>query len=166
MEAVEEQCASLARHGQFLEADGVEEWPDGTVTGRYAFLHALHQHVVYQRVPVGRSIQLHGRIGARLEAGYGERAGERAAELALHFAAGRDHARAVPYLQQAAASALRRWAYAEALGHLHDLPLGACHSLCEEPQVISSVPGAGMQRALRLDVWTVRPHARPTCVSP
>ena len=115
---VEEQCEALARCGQFVRRSGVEEWLDGTVTGRYAFLHALHQQVVYEQMPIGRRLWLHQQIGTRLEAGYGERAGERAAELALHFAAGRDHARAVHYRRQAAANALRRWAYQEAIGHL------------------------------------------------
>jgi DNA-binding winged helix-turn-helix (wHTH) protein/predicted ATPase len=115
---VEAACEALVRRGQFLRGCGVEEWPDGTVAGRYAFLHALHQHVVYQQVPVGRGIQLHGRLGARLEAGYGERADERAAELALHFAAGRNYTRAVYYRRQAAANALGRWAYQEAIAHL------------------------------------------------
>lgn len=115
---VEAQCEALARRGQFVQHSGVEEWPDGTVAGRYAFVHALHQHVVSQQVPVERGLQLHRRIGARLEAAYGAQAGEHAAVLAMHFAAGRDYARAVPYLQQAATNALRRWAYAEALGHL------------------------------------------------
>src|SRR5262249_48311253 len=117
-ETVEAQCASLAQRGQFLHARGVEEWPDGTVTGRYGFRHTLYQQVVYEEVPVTRRLRLHRQVGARLGAGYGAQVGERAAELARHFAAGRDHARAVPYLQQAAANALRRCAYAEALGHL------------------------------------------------
>ena len=43
LEAVEEHCAGLARQGQFLEADGAEAWPDGTVAGRYRFRHALDQ---------------------------------------------------------------------------------------------------------------------------
>src|SRR5262245_62867587 len=29
VEAVEEQCAQLARRGQFLQASSVEAWPDG-----------------------------------------------------------------------------------------------------------------------------------------
>jgi predicted ATPase len=117
-EAVEAQCAGLAQRGQFLQAHGVEEWPDGTVTGRYGFRHTLYQQVVYERVPVARRMRLHRQIGARLEAGYGAQAGERAAELARHFAQGRAYARAVPYWQHAAVQALRRWAYAEAIGHL------------------------------------------------
>jgi DNA-binding winged helix-turn-helix (wHTH) protein len=77
MEPVEERCEALVRRGQFLRGCGVEEWPDGTVAGRYTFLHALYQQVVYQQVPVGRRMQLHRRIGMREEAGYGERASER-----------------------------------------------------------------------------------------
>jgi DNA-binding winged helix-turn-helix (wHTH) protein len=85
MEPVEERCEALVRRGQFLRGCGVEEWPDGTVAGRYAFLHALYQQVVYQQVPVGRRMQIHRRLGMREEAGYGERASEHAAELAMQI---------------------------------------------------------------------------------
>src|SRR6058998_2955673 len=71
MEAVEDCCAGLAQRGQFLVASGIETWPDGTVTERYGWQHALHQEVVYARVPVGRRLRLHRRIGAREETGYG-----------------------------------------------------------------------------------------------
>src|SRR5262249_57879764 len=83
--------------------------------GRYRFDHALYQQVLYDRVPGGRRIHLHQRIGAREEAGYGERAGEHAAVLAVHFARGRDTVRAVRYMQQAADTALGRHAYREAM---------------------------------------------------
>src|SRR5262249_10876038 len=64
---------------QFLLANGVEEWPDGTLAGRYTFRHALYQQVVYARVPAARRRGLHQRIGERTEAGYGGQARERAA---------------------------------------------------------------------------------------
>jgi predicted ATPase len=118
LEAVEEQCASLARHGQFLEADGVEEWPDGTVAGRYRFRHALCQEVVYERLTAPRRIRLHRQIGTYLEAGYGPRVREYAAALADHFDRGRDDQRAMVYLWQAGENAMRRWAYTEAIGYL------------------------------------------------
>jgi DNA-binding winged helix-turn-helix (wHTH) protein/predicted ATPase len=118
VEAVEERCATLARRGQLLQASGSEEWPDGTVAGRYRFRHTLPQQVIYDRLPVARRICLHGRIGARQEAGYAERAGERAAELATHFEKGREYGRAVVYLRQAAENALRRYAYQQAIDHL------------------------------------------------
>jgi DNA-binding winged helix-turn-helix (wHTH) protein/tetratricopeptide (TPR) repeat protein len=114
----EERCAVLARRGQFLRDSGNEEWPDGTVVGRYRFRHTLYRQVVYDRIPVGRRVQLHARIGERQEAGYGAQAAEHAAELAIHFEQGRTPGRALHYRRQAAENAARRHAYEETLGHL------------------------------------------------
>ena len=50
------------------------------------------------------------RIGGREEAGYGARASEWAAELAVHFECGRDWQRAVQYLEQAAHNDAQRHA--------------------------------------------------------
>lgn len=116
LEAVEERCASLAQRGQFLMASGLETWPDGTVTECYGWRHAVHQEVVYARVPEGRRLRLHRRIGAREETGYGAWVSERAAALAMHFERGRDPGRAVRYRHQAAETALQRHAYREAIG--------------------------------------------------
>ncbi|HEV8712367.1 MAG TPA: AAA family ATPase [Candidatus Binatia bacterium] len=115
---VEERCAGLARRGQFLQVRGLAEWPDGTVATRYGFIHALYQEIVYQRVPAGRRVHLHRRIGEREEAAYGKRAGEIAAELAVHFERGRDYHRTVHYLQQTGENAARRHAYRETIDHL------------------------------------------------
>jgi predicted ATPase len=91
----------LARQGQFVQAHGIDRWPDGTVAGRYRFGHALYQDVVYARIPAGRRARLHRQIGRELEAGYGPRASEISAELAVHFTHGRDDLRAVQYLHRA-----------------------------------------------------------------
>ena len=115
---VEERCAALARREQFLQARGTVEWPDGTVATRYGFIHALYQEALYERVPAGQRVWLHQRIGARQEAGYGARAREIAAELAVHFERGRDTHRAVQYLWQAGRNALQRSAHQEAIAHL------------------------------------------------
>jgi len=130
-EDVEAQCADLARREQFLQARGMEIWPDGTVAGRYRFIHPFHQEVLYDRVPVGRRARLHRQIGIRREAGYGARARELAAELAGHFAHGQDYPRAVYYFQRAAENALQLQAPQEAvtlltkgLDVLRDLPEG------------------------------------------
>ena len=114
----EEHCQALARQRKFLSADGWTEWPDGTVAGCYRFIHSLYQNVLYGRIPVGRRLQLHRTIGEREERAYGERAGEIAAELAMHFEQARVFDRAVAYLQQAAHNALQRCAYQEAIAHL------------------------------------------------
>jgi predicted ATPase len=109
----------LARRGQMLQSSGVEEWPDGTLAGRYRFGHTLYRQVVYDRLPVGRRTQLHARIGACIEASYRELAVERAAELATHFEQGREYRKAVQYLRLAAEKALQRHAYQEAIGLLN-----------------------------------------------
>jgi len=117
-EAVESACAALARRELFLQSAGSSEWPDGTLTERYSFRHALYHEILYHGLPEGRRQRLHRGIGNRMEAAYGTRSGEIATELALHFDRGRDHARAVPHYQAAANNALRRFANREAVTHL------------------------------------------------
>ncbi|MBI3247751.1 MAG: AAA family ATPase [Deltaproteobacteria bacterium] len=112
---VEERCARLARRQLFLHAGAAETWPDGTLSTRYRFRHALHRDALYERVTATRGAQLHRRIGEREEAGYGTHATQRAAELARHFEQGRDFRRAVYYLGCAADTAMRKHAYREAI---------------------------------------------------
>ncbi len=114
LNAVEAACEELAR-GQFIEDRGLVTWPDGTVSGHYGFCHVLYQEVLYQGLGTGRRVRIHRAIGAREEAGYGEYAMGRAAELARHFAEGQDVARALHYLVQAGKKAFVRAAYPEAL---------------------------------------------------
>jgi len=113
----ERSCAELAIRGHFVRPAGVAEWPDGTVAGRYAFIHALHRNVLYGRIPGARRVGLHLRVGARLEQAHGARAGEVAGELAMHFAEGRDFERAVKYRRLAADNSLRHYAHREAASH-------------------------------------------------
>src|SRR5262249_19917379 len=80
--------------------------------------HALYQQVLYEALGPTRQAQLHRQVGARLEAGYGARAGEIATQLALHFERGGEVARAVHFLQQAADTATRRQAHHEAVAAL------------------------------------------------
>ena len=133
---VEARCAALARRQQFLQARGTAEWPDGTVAARYGFIHALYQEGVYERVPAGRRVWLHQRIGARQEAGYGAQAWEIAAELAEHFERGRETRRAVQYRWQAGRTALQRSAHQEAIAHLtRDW---CCSKPCPTPSSVAS----------------------------
>jgi DNA-binding winged helix-turn-helix (wHTH) protein/predicted ATPase len=132
---VEERCEEFAQREQWLSALGPDEWPDGTVAGRYRFRHALYQEVLYLRLPVGRRVELHRRIGEREEAAYGERRGEIAAELAMHFERGRDYQRAAQYHQLAAETAIRRSAHAEAVAH-SKAGLELLKSLPDSPQRI------------------------------
>ena len=113
----ERLCEGLARRGHFLRAAGLVEWPDGTVAGRYAFIHALYRHVLYERVSVAERVGLHLRIGDLLERAHGREAGDIAGELAMHFEHGRDVDRAVRYRRHAGEQAIRRHGYREAAEH-------------------------------------------------
>jgi DNA-binding winged helix-turn-helix (wHTH) protein len=133
VEAVEHHCAELARRGFFLPVNGLEEWPDGTVTECYGFRHTLYRQTVYEQLAPGRQHQLHRRIGQQLETSYGVCARERAAELAQHFEHGRDLPLAIRYHRLAAATALERWTYQETIHHL-EAALRLMHPLPETPQ--------------------------------
>lgn len=117
LETIAACCEGLVRQGQFLEDRGLAEWPDGTVSGRYGFRHALYQEILYGRLGSARRLRGHRAIGVRLEAGYGAQAAEIAAALAVHFERGQDHSRAVRYRQQAAQRAMQRSAHLEAIRH-------------------------------------------------
>ncbi len=111
-------CETLARKGLMLRAAGAAEWPNGIVAGRYAFLHSLFQEVLYQRLAPGQRARLHQQLGERLEAGYGERAIEIAAVLALHFDEGREFSKAIRYLVHAARNSSQRFSNSEAASYL------------------------------------------------
>lgn len=114
----EMRCESFARAQRFLRIAGRVEWPDRSVTRRYAFTHELYRQVVYAGIPEGHCMQLHRRIGEALEAAYGARHMDIAPQLATHFERGHDDARALHYLAAAGARARQRFASREAIGYL------------------------------------------------
>jgi DNA-binding winged helix-turn-helix (wHTH) protein/predicted ATPase len=137
-DGVEARCAQLARQGRFLGARGAAHWPDGTTAAAYAFVHALHQQVLYDGVPAGLLRQLHARIAERLERAFRGRPRDVAAGLAMHFERARDARRAVQYGKLAGETALSRAAHGEAIAGLRhgldvlrELPDGADRSRLE-----------------------------------
>jgi DNA-binding winged helix-turn-helix (wHTH) protein/tetratricopeptide (TPR) repeat protein len=115
---VEEECEDLVRRHLFLRSAGTNALPNGTVTARYNFVHALYHEVLYERVAPGRRARLHKLIGEKGEEVYGEEAIEVASELAVHFEEGHDFRRAVKYLRLAAENHFLRYANREALAFL------------------------------------------------
>jgi predicted ATPase len=115
VERIEEVCEGLAAPHYFLVDTGLTTWPDGTITGSYRFRHSLYQWVLYEGLGTARRAQLHRRIGARLEAGYGARLGEIAAQLAVHIERGGDVPRAGRAWLRAGEQAARHNAHHEAI---------------------------------------------------
>jgi tetratricopeptide (TPR) repeat protein len=96
----------------------VETRPDGR--GRYAFCHSLIRRVLYDQLTPLRRIELHRRLGEVLETLYGPARDDHLAELAHHFyeaSLDGNADRAVDYATRAAAHALQRVAYEEAVSH-------------------------------------------------
>ena len=112
---IEQHCSELTRRHQFLKDCGIQVLPNGETVGRYGFIHALYQSMLYEGVSAARRLQMHRRIAERGEEVYGERSREIAAQLAMHFERGSDYKRAAKYLQLAADNAIRRFAYREAV---------------------------------------------------
>ena len=94
------------------------EWPDGILSARYRFRHALYREVLYQEIPEARRARLHRRIGEHLRAAFGPEDASLAAVLAVHFEKGRDAESAARYRRMAGERALGRHAYHEAAEHL------------------------------------------------
>jgi DNA-binding winged helix-turn-helix (wHTH) protein/tetratricopeptide (TPR) repeat protein len=117
LEEVEVVYDTLVAQEHFLVAEGIARWPDGTVTGRYSFRHALYQRVLYEQVGQARRMRLHRRLGEQKAAAYGDQAEKIAGELAVHFTQGGDASRAALYHDQAGTNAFHHSAYREALDH-------------------------------------------------
>jgi predicted ATPase len=140
---VEAGCERLSRRGHWLRARGEQAWPDGTVAGRYHFVHALYAETIYARVGPGRRVQLHRRLGDRQEAAWASRAPEIAAELSVHFERGQSPRPAVVYRRHAATNALRRSANVEAVAHLKNALT-----------VLEALPDGRWRRRRELDLRT------------
>jgi adenylate cyclase len=145
MEDVQAVCDALAAQHQFIEDTGITVWPDGTRGGSYRFQHALYQQVLYDELGSTRRGQLHRRIGARLQAGYGAQAGEIAAQLAVHFERGGEIQSAVHYWQQVADTAARRNAHHEAISAINT-GLALLATLPDNPERLQS--GLALQLTL------------------
>jgi len=115
IEQIEIRCDRLAKQEQFLQREGMNRWPDGTVGARYGFAHALYQNVIYESVLASRKARLHLSVGERTEAVYQGATDQVAAELALHFERAGDFERTMKYMLQAAQRSFSVGAYAETI---------------------------------------------------
>jgi adenylate cyclase len=118
--SVDDLCARLAARRLFLRREGPHRFPDGTETTCYAFLHTLHQKVLYDRLPASVRRRLHGAIADSEERLLGPLAHQSAAKLALHFSEAGDVQKTVRYLRFAGEGALRRFSNREAMEYFRE----------------------------------------------
>ena len=82
---LEKLYEQLSRRHHILRWAHTQSLPDGSVTERYEFVHALYRQVLYDRQLPGRRARLHRQIGERLEAMHAQRMEKVVPELAYHF---------------------------------------------------------------------------------
>ena len=121
----EDLHASLARRYRIVRPAQPRQFPDGSGSPRYEFVHALYREVLYQRQPPRQRAKLHRRIGERLETVVLQPSSDVgvddiAAELAHHFEQGLEWDKAIRYIRLASDVAVKRFSPNEAmriLGH-------------------------------------------------
>lgn len=111
---VDERLQHLERVHGLVRAVREHEFPDRTLTLRYAFVHILYQQALYAALPPSRRASLAGALARRLEVHQGE-GGLDAAALACLYEVGRDFFRAARHFWLAAQNAARVFAHREAV---------------------------------------------------
>jgi predicted ATPase len=112
--AIEETCDALARRLSLVKRAGQDELPDGTYSAFYVFAHGFYRDVFYQRQNLTRRARNHVRIAEHLRALFSERESSVAREIAWHYEAAGQRARAISTLRDAARLAAKRQAYSAA----------------------------------------------------
>jgi len=152
LEATEAVYDELASQGRFLEVQGLAEWPDGSITVRYRFRHALCRHTLYHRVGLAQRVRRHRQLGEHFVRVNGAQTQESASELAFHFERGREYRRAVLFWQQAGEYALGQSAYQKALGY------GQAGMT-----LLAQLPDTAERRQLELGLRQIVSHALAMC---
>lgn len=108
-DALRTRCDGLARRGEWLRGAGMAVLPDGSLSGRYAFRHAVYRRVFYERSAPTLRIQWHLRAAEALQELTGTQGERIAADLAPHFEGARDTAAAAGARLEVAAREAAHW---------------------------------------------------------
>src|SRR5262249_40174919 len=112
---VEERLEALDHLHGLVRLVREHEFPDSTLTLRYAFVHGVYRRALHDRLPPPRRAALSLAAAEALLAMHRWQGSAAAAELAPLFEAGRDFARAAEHYLLAAENAARRFAHADAV---------------------------------------------------
>ena len=113
-DVVEQRLEALERVFAFVTLINEAEFPNGTLTLRYRFVHVLYQNALYASVRATRRVALNAAVAKALLRMYDSQQSTIAAQLAVLYAAARDFVPAVEHYLQAAQQASRVFAHAEA----------------------------------------------------
>lgn len=157
--ALEERLQVLDRTYAMVRLVRESEFPDRTLTLRYAFVHLMYQQALYDELPPSRRAGLAAALARALETHHGPGSLAVAAELACLYEVGRDFGRAARQYELAAQNAARLFAHPEAvvlaqrgLRLLANLPDGAERDALELP----------LQMTLGLQLQLTEGYAAPS----
>ncbi len=112
---IEERIDRLDRVNAFVRRIAEHEFPGGTWTVRYHFVHVLYQNALYNSLTSTRRVVLSGLLARALEEFYGEKSSTIASQLGFLYESAREPGRASDYFRLAAQNAARFFAYHEAV---------------------------------------------------
>jgi tetratricopeptide (TPR) repeat protein len=115
---VEEQLESIGQAHALIRRVQEREFPDGTLTLRYRFVHILYQNALYALLTPSRKVSLSLAVAEALLACHEGPNGAVVSDLALLLETARDFTRASDYFVLAAENAARVHANQEAVGLL------------------------------------------------
>ncbi len=150
----------LGRQHRLVDARGIERAGTQRLS-LYRFRHILFQRWLYHDLDEVERAHLHGQAGRALEVLYGdhpEALAEITPQLARHFERAGLADRAVTYLHQAGARALRMWANEEAIQHL---TAGLALLECLPETGERHRQELSMQLALRMPLQALKGYAAP-----
>jgi DNA-binding winged helix-turn-helix (wHTH) protein/tetratricopeptide (TPR) repeat protein len=113
---IEERLQRLERVNAFVKRVAENEFPDGTLSVRYRFVHVLYQDALDTALAPTRRVALSGALARGLESLYGNKASSIASQLGFLYEATRDPDRSSSYFLLAAQNAARIFANREAIG--------------------------------------------------
>jgi DNA-binding winged helix-turn-helix (wHTH) protein/tetratricopeptide (TPR) repeat protein len=114
-DSVERQLQLLERGHSFVKLTQEREFPDGTLSLRYGFVHVLHQNAIYDSLTPTRKTALSKGVAGALEHHFQDKRSIVALELALLYELARDFERASDYFLLAAEHASSLFANSEAV---------------------------------------------------
>lgn len=141
---VEDQLQQLDRVHRLVRFVDEHEFPDRTLTTRYAFVHSLYQQALFQDLTLGRRTNLSLGLAKQLEVHHAERPSLVAAQLAYLYEAGRDPVQAARYTYLSAQNAGKVFAHRDAIAL-------ARRGL----KMLSSSPDSGERNAIELASQTL-----------
>ncbi len=112
---IEESLERLQQLHAFVHKVSEEELPDGSLTLRYRFVHALYQNTLYESLTPARRTKMNAAVAAALARRYEGYTTLVAGELGMLYESAREFAKASDSFVQAAAKATKVYAVHEAL---------------------------------------------------